>query len=65
MPNNTSREACREVLQILLTRKEGSLEKLKVMVCRKYGLNKIPSNADILAEATDLERERVLPKLRL
>lgn len=65
MSNNARRKACREVLQTLLTREEVSLEKLKVRVCRKYGLNKIPSNADILAEATDLERERILPKLRL
>jgi elongator complex protein 3 len=65
MSKNATKKACREILQILLTREKGSLEKLKVMICRKYGLNKIPSNADILTEATDLERERVLSKLRL
>jgi elongator complex protein 3 len=65
MSNNERRKACREVLQTLLSREEVSLEKLKVRVCSKYGLKKIPTNADVLAEATDLERERILPKLRL
>jgi elongator complex protein 3 len=65
MSNNARSKACREVLQTLFTREEVNLEKLKIRACRKYGLKKIPTNADILAEATDLERESILPKLRL
>jgi elongator complex protein 3 len=65
MSDGVRSKACREVLHTLLTHEGVSLERLKVGVCRKYGLQALPSNADILAEATDVERGKVLPRLRL
>ncbi len=65
MASEVRRDACREVLHTLLTHEGLSLERLKAQVCRKYGLQALPTNADILAEATDVERDQVLSQLRL
>jgi len=66
MSDIKKQEACREIIQDLLNKRaEEGLERLKVRVCGKYGLTKIPTNSEILAAATDMERKRVLSKLRV
>lgn len=64
MMNSKNYEACREIVQNLIS-KEGNVEKLKLLICCKYRLSDVPSNADILATATEIEKEKILNILRL
>ncbi len=65
MSNITRTKAFRNIVQTLLSEEESNLEAIKIRVCKKYGLHKIPSNAEILATAKDAERDQILSRLRL
>jgi len=41
------------------------LTKVKLWACRKYGLDKFPKNSEILSAATENERKKILPLLRI
>ncbi|MEW5937895.1 MAG: tRNA uridine(34) 5-carboxymethylaminomethyl modification radical SAM/GNAT enzyme Elp3 [Candidatus Thermoplasmatota archaeon] len=57
----------REIIEEILS-SEGidrrGLERLKIEVCRRHALTRIPTNAEILALADEAERTRLLPLLR-
>ena len=42
----------------------GHLQKLKVKLAGEYGLNSVPSNSEILADANENELKKVIPLLR-
>lgn len=44
---------------------EKDLTKVKLWACRTYGLKQFPKNSEILATATDSEKEKVLSLLRI
>ncbi|MHA1595006.1 MAG: tRNA uridine(34) 5-carboxymethylaminomethyl modification radical SAM/GNAT enzyme Elp3 [Candidatus Baldrarchaeia archaeon] len=61
-------EACREILKELLEKgifDEQGINRLKRRICKKYGLKKVPTNADLLSYASPQERDKLLRILRL
>jgi len=55
-------KACRELVERMLRgeiRTKGELQEAKREVCRKYGLPKFPTDADVLEHATPEEREKL------
>ncbi len=61
------RQIYREILDEILAGKvknKGEVAKLKARISGKYKLSKLPRNGDILEEATEEEREIVLPILK-
>jgi elongator complex protein 3 len=60
--------ACREILQQISTDKivdVHELAKVKIRVCREFGLAKPPSNSELLAAAAVEEKHKVIRLLRL
>ena len=41
------------------------LQRAKIKLCRKYGLKRVPSNAELIAQIPERHRQRVLEVLRL
>lgn len=65
--SKNSTEALRAILEEVIAgdiNEKGELEHAKLRACREFGLFKVPSNAEILATASEDEREEVLPILR-
>ncbi|MEM3526698.1 MAG: tRNA uridine(34) 5-carboxymethylaminomethyl modification radical SAM/GNAT enzyme Elp3, partial [Candidatus Jordarchaeaceae archaeon] len=62
---NQQKRACREIIEEILNNKEKKeqLSKLKIKICQKYHLNKVPSNSEILSYASEQERQHLLPYL--
>jgi elongator complex protein 3 len=63
----STESACREIISLLLDESlpDHNLRRIVGSVCKKYRLPSIPRHSDILAAATDMERERLLPLLRV
>ncbi|MDQ1280336.1 MAG: elongator complex protein 3 [Thermoproteota archaeon] len=58
--------ACREVIEKLLVGDIGrGVDNLKLQTSKKYGLTRIPPNSEVLAFATDEEKEKIRPLLQL
>ncbi|HDN05525.1 MAG TPA: tRNA uridine(34) 5-carboxymethylaminomethyl modification radical SAM/GNAT enzyme Elp3, partial [Candidatus Bathyarchaeota archaeon] len=58
--------ACKEIIEHVLSHREDSIEinKLKMKICQKYRLSKVPSNSEILSHASEQEKQYLLPLLR-
>lgn len=58
--------AYREIIEHVLSHREDSIEinKLKMKICQKYRLSKVPSNSEILSHASEQEKQYLLPLLR-
>ncbi|MDH7517638.1 MAG: tRNA uridine(34) 5-carboxymethylaminomethyl modification radical SAM/GNAT enzyme Elp3 [Candidatus Thermoplasmatota archaeon] len=64
----SNREVCRAILDKLISGEfadDQDLTRVKLWACREFGLKNFPRNSEILAVATDDEREEVLSLLRL
>ena len=60
-------EACREIIETLMRMpnpSRGDLNRIKLEIARKYDLDGIPSNAEIISLLRPEEREKLLPILR-
>lgn len=60
------KKACHEILEALLNSPSidrKTINRIKVKICKKYHLNTIPSNPDILSVATDDEKKVLLKYL--
>ena len=60
-------EACREIIETLMQMpnpSRGDLNRIKLEIARKYDLDGIPSNAEIISLLRPEEREKLLPILR-
>ena len=60
-------EACREIIEMLMRMpnpSRGDLNRIKLEIARKYDLDGIPSNAEIISLLRPEEREKLLPILR-
>jgi elongator complex protein 3 len=59
--------ACREIVRMLLLDSEGteSVERIKLVLARKYRLGSVPRNSEILAAASAEERRDLLKRLQL
>jgi len=60
-------EACREIIKALMRMpnpSRGDLNRIKLEIARKYYLDGIPSNAEIISLLRPEEREKLLPILR-
>ena len=58
---------CKDIIDELLKNKKitpNFLNNIKNKVCKKYSLGKIPKNADILAKASEEEKEILIPILQ-
>ncbi|MEM2145971.1 MAG: tRNA uridine(34) 5-carboxymethylaminomethyl modification radical SAM/GNAT enzyme Elp3 [Candidatus Jordarchaeaceae archaeon] len=57
--------ACREIIEQILNNKEKNetLNKLKIRICKKHQLNRVPSNSEILNYASEQEKPYLLPHL--
>ncbi len=62
-PNNNSfmsdRDICREIIDILFTRKPPDPSWAKIEVCRKYALTTVPKNSALIAAAHPGERDEL------
>ena len=65
--NNANNLACREIADKLLNNNKESIElnKLKVQSCRKFGLNTIPKNSEILSYFNPSEKEEFSSKVKI
>jgi elongator complex protein 3 len=63
-PECAIHDACREIIDRLLLG-EGDPRSLKAQVARKYGLQRLLTNPEILSAASSEEQGRLLPVLRL
>ncbi|UCH03200.1 MAG: tRNA uridine(34) 5-carboxymethylaminomethyl modification radical SAM/GNAT enzyme Elp3 [Candidatus Bathyarchaeota archaeon] len=64
--NDLYEKVCRVIIHRLLNGgTEEKINKLKTQVCKKYSLNHIPSNSEILAFAANDEREKLRSFLQL
>lgn len=64
----TDEEAYRAILEKILSgefENDKDLTKLKLWGCRTFGLKQFPKNSQILAMATDKEKEKVISVLRI
>jgi len=64
----SNKQVCRAILDKLLLGEfvdDRDLTRVKLWACREFGLKQFPRNSEILAVATDDEREEVLSLLRL
>jgi len=60
-------EACREIIETLMRMpnpSRGDLNRIKLEIARKYDLDGIPSNAEIISLLRPEEKEKLLPILR-
>lgn len=57
--------ACREIVELLLRDMDVDLSRLKTRVAREHGLQRLPTNPELLAVTEPEERHRLLAKLRL
>ena len=68
MQSSDEYKACREVIEALLSAEKvldrQTINRVKNKVCAKYGLSRIPSNADILQCAVPEEQETLIPFLQ-
>lgn len=65
--SEASLDARRTILEMVLSGEvsdERELERSKRLICKKFGLGKTPSNAEILATASEEEKEKTIPILR-
>ena len=57
--------ACRKIIDSLLADGSVDLHHLKTATAREYNLSRLPTNAELLATATEQERRNLLPLLQL
>ena len=57
--------ACKEIIQTLLRNENADLHRLKNQISRKYSLDRVPTNPDILAATASDEREFLIQRLRI
>ncbi|MCJ7633040.1 tRNA uridine(34) 5-carboxymethylaminomethyl modification radical SAM/GNAT enzyme Elp3 [Candidatus Bathyarchaeota archaeon] len=65
MTETPFKTACKEIVERLLRDESVEISKLKTEVARRYSLEKLPTNPEILAAASREQRFYLLPKLRL
>ncbi|MCW3975898.1 MAG: tRNA uridine(34) 5-carboxymethylaminomethyl modification radical SAM/GNAT enzyme Elp3 [Candidatus Bathyarchaeota archaeon] len=67
MSEKNSDKACREIAKELLHNKKkiSELNKLKLDRCKKYGLEILPKNSEILLSLESVEKEEISKKIRI
>jgi elongator complex protein 3 len=62
-----SDKACKEIAKKILNNEStlSDLNKLKLNSCKKYGLETLPKNSEILLRLETLKKERILKKIRI